>query len=602
MSGKIERGITRLHQVRLGDALRFVAEAGEILLGKMRIAELGILEVAARLADEVIDRRCGHARNLVLDGRQAARADRELAFAAEREQAAVALDDDLLFRDRHGNDVGVILTQFVAAGRGHVPGHLDEQGAGMVDAQAKGVRRGGVRRGRNQRGLQTAGARERRGVHLVGGPGVEQTRRIQLGRRFGFGGIAVVLIAVAVAVLVVGRIIIGVGRIGGGVVVVLGIVPGGLAFGLAGRVVGGQSVERERPGEVLRTDLTTRVHQEELLGVAVLVLDDAGAGSLDVKEAVEIGHDHFVGGVEPQRFSARGRGQAGGEAQLHGVRLRRQGERDRAEKELTPVAAGRQGKKLVRRGRAEHGRTTGHGDRDAALESGGVDGVGGEDRRGDLADGEILRILIKLRLREMGLERQGTGFQVVAGQVGVRGQRGRMDRDAKRLGCGPFAGELEDEQAVALPAPYSRQGGFQPNQVGAPLFIAQPERGCRRVDPPPELGRRACVRQRGHLRGEDLGVDEVRRDGHPPVEVGMARPEACAHGGERSRGFPTMRAQEGSRDAQPTGPLPGDVADRGSRRSLQKVPDARGKTGKMVTHASVYVVVGGNLTTFRKQP
>ena len=76
MSRKVEGGMICLHRVGVGEALRLVAEAGEILLREMVAAELRILEIAARLTDELVNGGGGHAGDLVPDCRNAAREDR----------------------------------------------------------------------------------------------------------------------------------------------------------------------------------------------------------------------------------------------------------------------------------------------------------------------------------------------------------------------------------------------------------------------------------------------------------------------------------------------------------------------------------------------
>ena len=341
MAGEVERRIIRVQRIAHVDGLRLGGDARQVLLVEAVAQEGGLLEVAFRLAGEVVDLGGGHARDLVADARHAARLQREFPFAAEGQQAALALDDDLLVRHGHGDDVRVVVAQPVAARRGRVLADLDEQAPGRIVAQAEGVRRRLLVARGHGCGREPPGAGERGGVHLDGRPVVQTRRGIRVAGRLG-AVVGVAFFLVVAAVVVAGRagleippsagfIVVRVVRFAAAPVVFVVVALCGVRrlfgrVGMAGGIVGRQRVHFQRRGEVFRAGGATGLHDEELLGLACLVLDHARAAALDPEEAVDRGHPDGCGLLAGEPCAACQRGQARREPQLHGVLLLGQGQ------------------------------------------------------------------------------------------------------------------------------------------------------------------------------------------------------------------------------------------------------------------------------------
>ena len=102
-----------------------------------RFVKLRVLEFASRLADEVIDLGSCNASDFVLDRRQAARADRQFPFSAQREQSALALDLHFARKLRHRHDCVVIFGERIIAERAHAFGDANVKLAISFDPHSK---------------------------------------------------------------------------------------------------------------------------------------------------------------------------------------------------------------------------------------------------------------------------------------------------------------------------------------------------------------------------------------------------------------------------------------------------------------------------------
>ena len=109
MLGKLERRIVCFPFVLERDALLLERDARNVFLvedfGNVKVR---MLESSLGLADQMIDLRRGDTRNLVFDCAESAGADRQLSFAIERKQTALAFDLDFA-RQRRDVDDGVVI-------------------------------------------------------------------------------------------------------------------------------------------------------------------------------------------------------------------------------------------------------------------------------------------------------------------------------------------------------------------------------------------------------------------------------------------------------------------------------------------------------------
>ena len=140
MTREIEGGEVGFEFVLQIDRLLFDDEARDVFFIEA-IAKLGLIETAFGLRDEVIDLARGDASDVILDGGDAARFDRELAFAVERENAAAALDFD--FARQLGNVDHVLVggTERKTTGRLHAFIDANEELAVVLDRKLESMRR-----------------------------------------------------------------------------------------------------------------------------------------------------------------------------------------------------------------------------------------------------------------------------------------------------------------------------------------------------------------------------------------------------------------------------------------------------------------------------
>ena len=109
MLGEIERRIVRFPFVLERDGLMLERDARNVfLVEEIGVVEMRMLEFSFGLADEMIDLRRGNTRNLIFDRAQSAGTDRQLSFAAEREQSALAFDLHFARQRRDGDNSVVI--------------------------------------------------------------------------------------------------------------------------------------------------------------------------------------------------------------------------------------------------------------------------------------------------------------------------------------------------------------------------------------------------------------------------------------------------------------------------------------------------------------
>ena len=109
MTREVEGRVVRLPAIGHGDELLLAGDARDVRLVERTISNLRRLEPAFSLADEMVDLVGPHAVDLEFDQGHATGADREFAFAAEREDAPFALDRDLARQLGGGDDLRVIL-------------------------------------------------------------------------------------------------------------------------------------------------------------------------------------------------------------------------------------------------------------------------------------------------------------------------------------------------------------------------------------------------------------------------------------------------------------------------------------------------------------
>src|SRR4030095_12981083 len=110
MFGKVERRIVCFPFVLERDALLLERYTRNIfLVEEIGVTEMRMLKFSLGLADEMIDLVCGDTRNLVFDCAESAGTDRQLSFAAERKQPALAFDLDFARPRRNGDDSVVII-------------------------------------------------------------------------------------------------------------------------------------------------------------------------------------------------------------------------------------------------------------------------------------------------------------------------------------------------------------------------------------------------------------------------------------------------------------------------------------------------------------
>ena len=112
MTGEIEGGIVGPKLVLEIDRLMLDRDARDVFLVELA-KEFRVLETAVGLRDEMVDLVRSDAGDLVFDDADAARLDRELALAAERENAAAALDLDFARQswDRDDRVIGLAATE-----------------------------------------------------------------------------------------------------------------------------------------------------------------------------------------------------------------------------------------------------------------------------------------------------------------------------------------------------------------------------------------------------------------------------------------------------------------------------------------------------------
>ena len=109
MLGKLERRIVCFPFVLERDALLLERDSRNVLLGEeLGVAKMRMLEFSLGLANQMIDLRRGDTRNLVFDCAESAGADRQLPFAAERKQPALAFDLDFA-RQRRDSDNSIVI-------------------------------------------------------------------------------------------------------------------------------------------------------------------------------------------------------------------------------------------------------------------------------------------------------------------------------------------------------------------------------------------------------------------------------------------------------------------------------------------------------------
>src|SRR5882724_11894341 len=105
MLGKLERRVVCFPFVLERDALLLERYAGNVfLVEEVGVTEMRMLEFSLGLADQMIDLRRGDTRDLVFDCAESAGTDRQLSFAAERKQPALAFDLDFARQDRDVDD------------------------------------------------------------------------------------------------------------------------------------------------------------------------------------------------------------------------------------------------------------------------------------------------------------------------------------------------------------------------------------------------------------------------------------------------------------------------------------------------------------------
>src|SRR6476469_6089840 len=109
MLGKIERRIVCFPFVLECDALLLERDAGNVfLVEQVGVTEMRMLESSLGLADQMIDLRRGYTGDLVFDCVESAGTDRQLSFAIERKQTALAFDLDFA-RQRRDRDDSVVI-------------------------------------------------------------------------------------------------------------------------------------------------------------------------------------------------------------------------------------------------------------------------------------------------------------------------------------------------------------------------------------------------------------------------------------------------------------------------------------------------------------
>jgi hypothetical protein len=109
MLGKLERRKVCFPFVLERDALLLERYAGNVfLVEEVGVAKMRMLESSLGLADQMIDLRRGDTRNFVFDCAESAGADRQLSFAVERKQSALAFDLDFA-RQRRNADDGILI-------------------------------------------------------------------------------------------------------------------------------------------------------------------------------------------------------------------------------------------------------------------------------------------------------------------------------------------------------------------------------------------------------------------------------------------------------------------------------------------------------------
>src|SRR6266576_7045048 len=101
MTGEVEGGIVRPKLVLEIDRLMLERDPRNVFLVEVA-EEFRVLEAAVGLRDEMIDLVGSDAGDFVFDLAPAARFDRELTLAMEREDSAVALDLDFARQSGHG--------------------------------------------------------------------------------------------------------------------------------------------------------------------------------------------------------------------------------------------------------------------------------------------------------------------------------------------------------------------------------------------------------------------------------------------------------------------------------------------------------------------
>ena len=138
MFGKLECRVVCFPFVLERDALLLERDAGNVfLVEELGVAKMRMLESSLGLADQMIDLRRGDTRDLVFDCAQSARADRQLSFAIERKQPALAFDLDFARQRRDGDDSVVIFAQRKTAKRLHAFVHADVKLAIAFNAHSK---------------------------------------------------------------------------------------------------------------------------------------------------------------------------------------------------------------------------------------------------------------------------------------------------------------------------------------------------------------------------------------------------------------------------------------------------------------------------------